>query len=497
MLDGGPTVIEHAVGPDAQSTYHVVDVAVPAGTRRIEVAYTWDPVDRAVIDLGLRSPDGSFRGWSGSREGRIHAGQDPVAVEPGGASRGYLPGVIEPGTWQVELGYGDVGEGVAWRLEVACTSMPRFGDPVGADPVAPDHVARDEPGWYRADLHMHGWHSHPDAPDWDGAVAAARAADIDICAFTEYTTTAHWPQLGAVQRANPDLLIWPAREIITYFGHAVAYGETPSTAEYRVGHDAISMADIQAAVVADGALFGVAHPTAYPVEEWGHFCRGCEYRLWDQTDLSAVTTMEVVTVGALVGGHANPFVRTAIEEWEAMLRAGYRIWAVAGSDDKLGGGYGGATTVIGADRLDVGAVREALTAGRAWIEARGAGASPRLALTARPVSADGQPGSAPSGRQAADAVTFGASIAADAAEVVVEVAGASGQRLALRANGHEVQTMAITGDRWHHHFVVDRRPDEGPLGTFWTVEIHDELALTALTNPIFVTGSPADGLLAR
>lgn len=496
VLDGGPTVIEHAVGPDAQSTYHLVDVEVPPGTRRIEVAYTWTPVDDAVVDLGLRAPGGEFRGWSGSREGRIHVGQDPVAVEEGGASRGYLAGPIEPGAWSIELGFGDVGTGVAWRLEVACTSTPRLGSGPVADPVDPDHVASDEPGWYRADLHMHGWHSHPDAPGWDDAIAAARAAGIDICAFTEYTTTAHWPQLGAVQRANPDLLIWPAREIITYFGHAVAYGATPSTSEYRVGHhsrrgtnEAISMTAIQAAVVADGALFGVAHPTAYPVEEWGHFCRGCEYRLWDQTDLSAVTTMEVVTVGSLVGGHSNPFVRTAIEQWEAMLRAGHRICAVAGSDDKLGGGYGGATTVIGADRLDVHAVREALTAGRAYIEARGAGASPRLALSARPASRGDPVDHRAAGQGHADAVTFGGTVAADVAEVVVEVSGAPGQRLALRANGHDVESLSITEDHWRHRFLADRRADEGPLGTFWTLEIHDDLALTALANPIFVTGS--------
>ncbi|MFN3216377.1 MAG: CehA/McbA family metallohydrolase [Acidimicrobiales bacterium] len=496
VLDGDPTVIEHAVGPAAQSTYRLVDVEVPPGTRRIEVAYTWTPADDAVVDLGLRAPGGAFRGWSGSREGRIHAGQDPVAVEEGGASRGYLAGPIEPGTWSVELGFGDVGTGVAWRLEVACASTPRIEGCAVDDPVDPHHIARDEPGWYRADLHMHGWHSHPDAPGWDDAIAAARAAGVDICAFTEYTTSAHWPQLGAVQRANPDLLIWPAREIITYFGHAVAYGATPSTSEYRVGHravrgaaKAISMADIQAAVVADGALFGVAHPTAYPVEEWGHFCRGCEYRLWDQTDLAAVTTMEVVTVGSLVGGHPNPFVRTAIEQWEAMLRAGHRVWAVAGSDDKLGDGYGGATTVIGADRLDVHAVREALTAGRAYIEARGVGASPGLSLTARPISGCDAVDHAAPGQGHADAFTFGGAIAADAAEVVAEVSGAAGQRLSLRANGHEVESVPITDDHWRYRFVGDRRPDEGPLGTFWTIEIHDDRALSALGNPIFVTGS--------
>ncbi len=268
----------------------------------------------------------------------------------------------------------------------------------------------------------------------------------------------------------------------------MAYGPTPSTAEYRVGHDGIAMADIQAAVVADGALFGVAHPTAYPVEEWGHFCRGCEYRLWDQTDLTAVSTMEVVTVGAVIGGHPNPFVRTAIERWEALLAAGHRICAVAGSDDKLGGGYGGATTVIGSDRLDVAALRAALIAGRAYVKARGAHASPDLALTARP-AVDASVAGAPLDDDA-HSVSFGGTIAAEAAEVTVDVSGATGQTLVLRANGSDVVAVPITSDDWRHGFVADRRSGEGPAGTFWTVEIHDDLALSALANPVFVTGAP-------
>ncbi len=167
VLDGGPVVVDHAVSPEAQSTYHLVDVEVPPGTERLEIAYTWHPVDDAVIDLGVRGPGGVFRGWSGSREGRIHAGQPPVALETGAATRGYLPGPIEPGIWRIELGFGDVGRGATWRVEVTCSSTAQTDRAAVDDPVDPRHVARDEPGWYHADLHMHGWHSHPEAPGWD------------------------------------------------------------------------------------------------------------------------------------------------------------------------------------------------------------------------------------------------------------------------------------------------------------------------------------------
>ena len=47
-----------------------------------------------------------------------------------------------------------------------------------ADPVDAGHVARAEPGWYHADLHQHGRHSHPRAPEWDEFVARSRAAGL-------------------------------------------------------------------------------------------------------------------------------------------------------------------------------------------------------------------------------------------------------------------------------------------------------------------------------
>ena len=47
--------------------------------------------------------------------------------------------------------------------------------------------------------------------------------------------------------------------------------------------------------MADGALFGVAHPTIFPTAAFASFCRGCEFTLGDQIDWDEVTTLEVVT----------------------------------------------------------------------------------------------------------------------------------------------------------------------------------------------------------
>ncbi len=104
-------------------------------------------------------------------------------------------------------------------------------------------MARPEPGWYHADLHQHGRHSHPRAPEWDEFVARSRAAGLDVLPVVDYVVPWLWDELGPVQRAHPDLLVLPGREVITYFGHAVVLGETPGLVEYRHGFEDVDLGD--------------------------------------------------------------------------------------------------------------------------------------------------------------------------------------------------------------------------------------------------------------
>ena len=55
-------------------------------------------------------------------------------------------------------------------------------------------------------------------------------------------TDQHHRELGPVQAANPDVVIWPSREVITYFGHATVFGETPNEVDWRHGFDDVTLA---------------------------------------------------------------------------------------------------------------------------------------------------------------------------------------------------------------------------------------------------------------
>ncbi len=504
--------------PEEAKTYRELPVVVGGGTTRVEVGYSWRSngaetnADKTVLDLGLwdsrgpRDPAG-FRGWSGSRQGKVAQGMAPVWVQADSAERGYVPGPVVAGTWFVELGYGAVSStGATWEVTVRCRNVP-VGPAWVPDPVDPSFVARATPGWYRADLHLHAYHSNQRGPDPATMVRFARTAGLDVVPVTEYVTDAHWGTLGATQRANADLVIWPGREIITYFGHMIVLGETPHEVEYRQGYDGIDMRAIQAGTVAEGALFSVAHPTIFPGKLFEAFCRGCEFQLGDRIDWDKVDTMEVVTGPAAIDPAtfdrpspgakrvANPFVGTAVKLWMAKLNEGHRITAVAGSDDKLGPDYGEAATMIGATELSRPALLAALRAGRVYVQALGQ-SSPRLALDARLA---GSPASTPP-------ATFGATLAGRQATVIVTVSAGKGQTLQVFQDGEARHTVPITSDPFTYTFTAGRDPGEGPLGTFWHVETHDDVTLTALGNPVFLADhapaphaypAPATGLPAN
>lgn len=522
-----PVQFSGSVGPADAKTYRMLPFNVAPGTGRIELSYGW--TDKAgppstlltstTLDLGLWDSHGyrsaaGFRGWSGSRQGRIDQQQAPVFVQADSAERGYRPGPINPGVWYADLGVGASSpQGADWTVKVACKAAG--GVTPADDPVDRSHVARSGPGWFMGDFHMHAYHSNPKAPDWDDFITQARAAKLDFLMVTEYVTTQHWRTLGAVQRANPDLLIWPGREVITYFGHVMGHGETPHVAEFRHGFEDVKIGDIQKAIKADGALFQVNHPTSFPGPVFANFCRGCEFQLGDQIDWDQVDTIEILNGPVRANGDdlgvpitqvevENPFMTTALALWDHQLRAGHKITGVSGTDskgvdaiaDRPRKGYGSSATAVYASELSRAALTQAIQAGHAYVKTRGVAGSPTLQFEA--ITADGRH------------AIFGDTLSVGSGETVTlrtTVAGGMGQSLSYYRNGElslvsatlpggiilpdglplAVRTVPITSDPFVDEVAVTRNTaTEGPLGTFWRVETRDLQTRTTLGNPIFL-----------
>jgi hypothetical protein len=502
------TEITGSAASSDSKTYRALPFTVNAGTGRIEVSYGWTdhagppgtPAAATTFDLGLWDEHGyrdqaGFRGWSGSRQGRLDQDHGPVYIEATRAERGYTPGPIHPGTWYVDLGIASVNtQGADWVVQVRQCPLAAGAAP-DDDPVDALHVASAQPGWYHSDFHMHAFHSNPSAPDWDEFVSMARAAKLDFLMVTEYVTGQHWRTLGAVQRANPDLVIWPGREIITYSGHVMSHGETFGYYEYRHGFEDVNIGEIQRQVKAAGALFEINHPTSFPPPAFTSFCRGCYFELGDQVDWDQVDLIEVlngpmratgddVGLPGVPGQIENPFVTTALQLWDQQLAAGHRITAVSGSDSKgvepddaerIRRGYGSSATAVWADNLSRPALKSAIQAGHAYIRALGVERSPALEFTADFNGQHAMFGDTLTGVGSTDAVTLH-----------IQVTGGNGQTLRVLRNGVLLTTVPVTSDSFSMDQPALRTPDEGPLGTYYRLETQDAMTRTTIGNPIFL-----------
>jgi hypothetical protein len=446
-------------GPD----WVYLPVEVPPGVGELAVRYRHDRpptppgVPGNVLDLGVfdergTAPGGSpgasgFRGWSGGA-------RDGFAISGSGATPGYLPGPVNPGTWQVVLGpYTVAPQGLAWEVEVSLAAAPP-GPAFVPDP-APDRAAGRGRAWYRGDLHTHTVHSDGHRTPAELA-AEARAAGLDFVASTEHNTPS--ASLGWGAHAGPDLLVLDGQEVTTRDGHWLALGLAPGALvdwRYRAADGVLG--GVLGGLRARGGLAVAAHP----------FCPfpGCAWRFGYQ----GVDAVEVWN------GPWTPDDEAALAVWDGLLASGGRLLpAVAGSDahgpaDRVGHPH----TVVLADGLDRRSLLAGLAAGRCWLAAAAAVDLELEAAAAGRVAGIGGRLDVPPGQ-----------------EVVVRlrVEGAAGGLARLRSGAGTVLEARLAGDDETVEWTTTA------AATAWVrAEVRRDGAMVALTNPVRLGPAGASG----
>jgi hypothetical protein len=248
------------------SAWHYLPVDVPPGSCAIRIELEHDR-KTATLDLGCLGPAG-FRGWSGGA-------RTSFVITPDRATPGYLPGELEPGTWQVIIGiYRLPPEGAPYTLTVHLASTP--GELTPDKQPEPPPALRDRParrdlpssdgrGWLAGDLHAHTVHS--DGSKTVPALARMAAErGLDFLAVTDHNTISHHAELGwAAGRYGITLL--PGQEVTTDAGHAGLLGDV-GWVDFRGSAD-----DWLAQARQRGGLMSVNHPIAGQVS-WLHAMRG-------------------------------------------------------------------------------------------------------------------------------------------------------------------------------------------------------------------------------
>lgn len=448
-----------------KGTYQEHPFDVPAGVTRIDVVFTHQHRGAGTeLEVGLFDPQ-RFRGTSRFSKEQFHLTEFDTTPS-------YLAGPLPAGRWRLSLGIPAIGAGSssAWTAAIRLTTTATPIDGLGP-------VLKTDPGWYVGDFHAHTLHSDAfgclaadettprGCQPWE-VVEAARTRGLDFVAITDHNTTSHHQDLATLQATLTSLLLLRGQEMTTFHGHANVYG-TSRVVDFRLGFEGRSMAHVMDDVAREGALLSINHPA----RDTGDRCTGCG---WDApgTPWDRIEAMEVINGGVIEGRTAGlPF-------WYARLNEGGRLTGLGGSDDHSArsprGRIGAPATVVFAEELSEAAILAGVRSGRVYVRTRGP-EGPRLDLT---------------GTTGAQTVPMGGAILVpdtDAAvRLTIRVGNAAGQRAEIVRSGEVVATLPVaTADATLSH-DLHLTP-----GQWVHVRLRDEDGLTAFSNPIYATTSPA------
>ena len=351
---------------DAQ-TYREVPFTVPPGVSRITVEFSYTERDKKTsIDLGVLDSE-RLRGWSGGNK-------KAFTISETDATPSYLPGPIRPGVWKLLLGIPNIESGVKSEFEAKIYfSHPGDRPAVSTFSQAP---LRKGPAWYRGDFHMHDAHSDGSCISQAGinvpcpiykTVEVAAARKLDFIAISDHNASSQYDQERELQPYFDQLLLIPAREITTFYGHANIFGITDFV-DFRLGSAAVPDANtISRQVAAFQGLISINHPGA----PTGASCMGCGWNA-PNTDYKNITAVEAINGGSLDGPGSG------IAFWQDKLNAGYRLTGIGGSDNHeavypamVRSAIGYPTTVVYADELSERAILEGVRSGHVFIDMEG------------------------------------------------------------------------------------------------------------------------------
>jgi hypothetical protein len=450
-------VVQVPAGQPFTCEYIQLPFDVPAGMGEMRLALRYTPARvngvANLITLGLFDAQG-FRGNAHRQP------PDPrVLLTPAYASPGFIAGALTPGRWLALLAVHVVlADAVDCQYSLEVELLPAQGEPVQplADWQPSAAVLGAGPRWFRGELHSHTIHSdgrHTPAE----LLELARQRGLDFLTISDHNTHSAFQALSQADAMG--LLLIPAIELTTFYGHALALG-IERWVDWRCGLDGWRMEDAARAIHAAGGLFILAHPK----DIGSPFCTGCRWD-YDDFDLSLADGVEIWNELWSTGGAKNP---GGLALWQEAQASQGRWLATAGTDFHAAEdwGPGSPSVYVYADELSVAGVLRGLRAGRVILSS---GAWINLSL----VGPDGQ------GRG------VGESLASGGGPLHLELEWAEvpdGAHLLARSNQDVLEALPLSG----------KGTLRLPLGAieggerFWLELYAPDGDLLALTNPVYL-----------
>ena len=340
-------------------SYFEVPFAVPAGTHRISVDFSYTgKEERATLDLGVEDPV-RFRGESGGNKSHF-------TISETDATPSYLPGPIPVGQWRLLIAVPNIRtQSVAhYRAEIRFNSRDE-------DSSFTAHPLEIGKRWYRGDLHMHTAHSDGSCPSQSGqrvpcpvflSVQTAAARGLDFIAITDHNADSQNDAMRELQPYFDRVLLIPGREMTTFYGHFNIFGVTQFV-DFRVTSGGLDLNTVLRDVRSKGGIASVNHAES----PGGEICMGCRWEPSSKVDMGLFAAVEVINGGQTM--------QSSTRYWDAQLREGYRLAAVGGSDSHNAtnpphppGSIGWPTTAVEVDELSVPAILNGIRAGRSFVD---------------------------------------------------------------------------------------------------------------------------------
>ncbi len=155
-----------------------------------------------------------FRGWGGGNH-------EPAIVGVRAASRSYLPGAIQPGTWNVVVGKARIAQPPGhYSVNITLRGNPTLAPQPERSPYLPASPLENEFRWYGGDFHVHCRESGDayDSASLDEILDFARAHGLEFVHISDHNTVAASDFIVDAQSRHPDVLLLPGVEFTTYNG---------------------------------------------------------------------------------------------------------------------------------------------------------------------------------------------------------------------------------------------------------------------------------------
>lgn len=227
------------------------------------------------------------------------------------SSAGCIPGEIPAGEWQLLLDIRELEKESVITMKIYCEKSAHEETQAPAA-FSDTRVVKAQTGWYQGELHTHSTESDGTL-EVDKLIQLGFEKGLDFLAISDHFTTSQWWRMG--KSAVPNMILLNSMELTAIKGHANLHGIKQQVDTF-IDRDDWDINDAADETHKQGGLFCVNHALLSGTLGWQIFDID-----WHKVDL-----MEIYH--SMVGPNNSP----TLSLWDGLLREGYRIIGVAGTD---------------------------------------------------------------------------------------------------------------------------------------------------------------------